>query len=80
MNALLVWYALVFGCLGVGVYAVTPKTPHRQERSVGLPAWLANTLAYSEPIEGYQDSLFSTDQTQPMEIADGPRAKTTRHH
>jgi hypothetical protein len=80
MNALLVWYALVFGVLAVGVYRVTPRHIEQPAKARQLPAWLADAVAYSEPLPDYNDPLFLPDDSQPMELADGPRAKTTRPH
>jgi hypothetical protein len=80
MNALLVWYALVFGCLGVGVYRVTPRHIEQPVKARQLPAWLADAVAYAEPLPDYTDPLFLPDDSQPMELTDAPRAKTTRTH
>lgn len=61
MDALLAWYLAVFIGFGVSVRQTTkeqePKPPHVRV----LPPWLATITAHIEPLDGYQDPLFSTD-------------------
>lgn len=61
MDALLIWYfAVAVGC-AASVRHATREPETKPEHVRVLPPWLANITAHTEPLDGYQDTLFFSD-------------------
>jgi hypothetical protein len=58
MDALLIWYLVV--SVGFAV-SIRKKSSQKKPNRRIMPDWLAQIIAYSEPIEGHRDPLFYSD-------------------
>jgi hypothetical protein len=58
MDALLIWYLVV--SVGFAV-SIRKKPAKKKPQGRIMPEWLAQIIAYSEPIEGHRDPLFYSD-------------------
>lgn len=74
MDLLLAWYLAVFIGCGASVYRSTREPVQRPPHVRVLPPWLSSLVAYTEPLDGYQDPIFLSDESKPMELEqDGRR-------
>ena len=67
MNWLLLWNAVCL--LGVLIYIREPKEKHpvEEKRKLREP-WLSSMVAYAQSLKGFQDPLYDTTESKPMEL------------
>lgn len=66
MNWLLLWNAVCL--LGVLIYIHEPSEKQPEEKRKLREPWLSSMVAYAQALKGFQDPLYNTDESQPMEL------------